>query len=672
MNRVARAVVVALLVLTGLLSGTVPAASGATTESDTPTITIGSVSPGTLRPDQPLTVSFTVDAKTDGIPEGSTVELRMQRSVLSTRYAVRAWAEASLTRGIGTLLVRQPLPSGLDAGTRTTISLTVPAADVGLDQAPGAFGPRGLAVVLRSPDSTRVAVARSHLVWSPPGVTVAPVALTVVVPMTAGLPQAETGLPSPQSMASLTGQGGRLTTLLAAIGPGVTPALDPSLLVAQSGEDPSVTAWRTRLITRLAGRETLTLPSGDADVVSLAHADAADLLDLAVRRSRAQASALDDAADVRDVVALPVGGQADPATVAALSRAGFSTVLLRETSAVPMEEQVTTPNSVATVSGDDDTELTALIADESLSSLLGERPAERGQVAIQQQMLADSAAIVRERPTQARQLLVLAPAGWDPGGRSRIASLMSAPWVRPSTVTGLAAAPQSPVDRERVRIEDDLADSELSRESIDEVRQGLGDLARDAQVAENPEALVADLQQPAVGLVSAAWRDRADRGAALAVFRRLTERVQEAVRVIEGSTVTQVSQEVRLPVTVGNNLDQRVELRVVARPTTSRLQVTEPEMDVELAGNSRTVAYLPVRGVGSGEAAIEVALQTVDGHAIGPPSTVNVVVRADWENRLTLGLAGVCGVVLVFGITRTLRRGRTRAQAIEDDAGAGS
>jgi hypothetical protein len=131
------------------------------------------------------------------------------------------------------------------------------------------------------------------------------------------------------------------------------------------------------------------------------------------------------------------------------------------------------------------------------------------------------------------------------------------------------------------------------------------------------------------------------------------------VRVVPGSTVTQVSRNVELPVTLENTLDQAVTVVVDVQPESSRLVVTRQITETLPAEQRRTVR-VPVRGVGNGDTSVRVQLLTEGGTSLGDPVSTRVLVRADWETRGTLMVAAGAALVLVVGLVRTFRRGPRR------------
>jgi hypothetical protein len=68
---------------------------------------------------------------------------------------------------------------------------------------------------------------------------------------------------------------------------------------------------------------------------------------------------------------------------------------------------------------------------------------------------------------------------------------------------------------------------------------------------------------------------------------------------------------------------------------------------------------VPVRAIASGDVAVAVELLTPSGDVIGQPTAFDLQIRAGWENVGTALAAGGVALMLVAGIWRTVRRGKS-------------
>ncbi len=160
---------------------------------------------------------------------------------------------------------------------------------------------------------------------------------------------------------------------------------------------------------------------------------------------------------------------------------------------------------------------------------------------------------------------------------------------------------------------------------------------------------------------SVAWRDDLSAWTdQVQTFVASSSALVQGIQVVQGSDINVLSARADLPLTVTNSLDQDVQVTVQLNPGSARLVAEEVVPVTVPAGGQERVA-VPVRAIASGDTEVSVQLRTPDGEDLGEPVLIMVRVRADWENRGTLGLAVVAGLVLVVGLVRTIRRGRRTA-----------
>ncbi len=662
-------------------------------------LSLTSVSPAALTPTTALAVGTEVVAGEQAVPAGSRVELRLQRSQLSTRDDVAAWPQQDLEAPVGSLLAAVDLPDGLAAGQRLPVALEVPADETGLSPEVSTWGPRGISVVLRGQDATRLAVVRSHVVWYPADpdeqdvdLVGEPLGVTVVVPLSGPPPDPATGAPDADELAALTTTGGRLDAVLtAADRPGAVLALDPSVLDlgrtdAEGGTDgtgdvPATTsptsgstdentdestdaaaaAWVDRVDAVATDRETVLLGYGDPDVAALARAEQSGLARLADDRGRRLADDL-LGADPMTEVGWPVGGVADVGTLDLLAGLGRTAVLLDQSSQPTDEPPRDTPDGRGEVSTTDGT-MTSLLSDSVLGATLAAVDDRATAPVAVQRLLAETAAIALERPSTVRHVLVTAPRDWEPAataGAAAVDALTASPWTRARALEGLVAADPPDLGRAEPTISAAEQEQELSAAGLDRVGAAVATVDGVADAFAAPGRVTGPVDRAAVALTSAGWRGRTDEwSAGLEALEQRVRDVHDSVHVVPGSTLTQVSRNVRLPVTVQNDSDQQVTVRLDVVPRSSRLVVTDV-VDLTVDAGESAVGYVPVRGVGNGDTSVLVRLLSPAGNELGEPVQTRVQVRADWESWGTAAVGGVAALLLVVGLVRTYRRGPRR------------
>lgn len=133
---------------------------------------------------------------------------------------------------------------------------------------------------------------------------------------------------------------------------------------------------------------------------------------------------------------------------------------------------------------------------------------------------------------------------------------------------------------------------------------------------------------------------------------------QNSVRVEQGSSITVLSDQTQLPVTINNDLASSVVVTLQVRPTTGILAVEEPLTRVEIAPESSTRVFVPVQSLANGSVRVEFSLFSASGGLVGDVVTIPVTIRAGWEGVISFALAGLVGGVFTFGLIRAIQRRR--------------
>ncbi len=594
-------------------SQTVATSSAAPTPSPdapaTPRFELTALTPAVMTPSATLTVTGTLRAGADAaVPAGSIVQVRLQRSLLSTREAVEGWVDPT-NGAVGSLLTSQRLTTDLPAGSELPVTFSVPGTALGLSERPDAWGPRGLTVTVRDGSETvYLATARTHLTWFPGTDVLRPPRVSVVVPVTGTGPQPGSGVTDAGLLTELTRDGGRLDAVLrAADVPGVTIALDPSVLTAGTTDGPGtqpapstgtgsgdgdplgpVEQWRERVREVAADHDVVMLPYGDPDLAALAHADQTEIARLSEELGRSTTQRLLGENARTDIAWVP-GGDVDAATLALLSDLGRRAVLLDSTSQPLLDPPRDTVSGHTTVDAGP-IPADGLVDDGPLSDVLAqvgrEGDPDAGVRAVAR-LVAETAAIALEQPGDDRHLLVTAPRDWDPDAAQAVAAvtaLTSSPWVEVGSLQQMLDAPAGDDERAAVDLSADQRTAELPAGALATVGTSLDGITELAGALDDPSLLVDAAQTTAVALSSVSWRTDLDawRRAVDAFGAQLTA-LHGAVRVVPGSTVTQVSRNVELPVTVENSLDQPVTVVVDVQPESNRL-VVDPSDHRDVAG----------------------------------------------------------------------------------------
>ncbi|PPK93833.1 hypothetical protein CLV92_109110 [Kineococcus xinjiangensis] len=732
--RSSRARAAAALALAGLLAGApvlapAPAAGSTRTPSPTRTATgsfpvdvrLTSVTPaaysrpaGDAAPGSPGTGSVTVRGvlRNEGTKalEDVTVHLYVQRSALRTRGAVERWASAEASAGIpgsfptvaeAVLGVpadgAEPLVSAarLEPGAEVPFTLAVDAAALG-----AAAGAHATAVEVRS-GVARVGVERTFLTAAPQG-RVQPTGITLLAPLVASRPldrEPLDGVPDREALAEQVTDGSLGRVLASTQDPRIAWVLDPALLPAAEtaqaaqaaaaaegttgggpGPDAAVATWLDRVRDGAVGRDVLALPFADPDLSALARTRDGDVLLAAADDVGAQASAL-LGSPVVDDVAWPAGGAADPRTSAFIAAGEDTAVILDEASAPADPDLTYTPTSRADLRTGTGA-LTGLVADPELSAALAGTADEDEAASHVQRFLAEAATTTLQRPNDSRDLLAVAPRGWEPSPAAVAAlltALDSSPWaqvqpldalLREETPEDARTTPPATVEKGARRLPTPHVLALLS------ARDRLDDLAA---AVDGPAPRVQELQQAALGLASVAWRGRdAQRDEARGELQAAVQELLGGVRIAPGSDRNLAATRSELPLTVINEMDVPITVDLTLQPRTPRLRL-ERSTTLTLPARSQQRVGVPVEAVANGRVVVDAQLRTPEGTPLGAPAAVTVNISMGLESWLVGGLAAAAGLLLVSGLVRAVHRGRRRMDeaeivvpAAEDPAAGGA
>jgi hypothetical protein len=457
---------------------------------------------------------------------------------------------------------------------------------------------------------------------------------------------------------------------------GPSPAPAP----APTASPPATAADLPAVLRSLAqGREVIALPYADADAAATVHAGRTGLYDRALETGQdvMRTGGIVTAGDI----VWPSATQPDTATIAMLARDGASSAILPE-AALPLRSPLTyTPTGRGSIELTGDgvqgarTTMPALLSEGVLSAALaGSAPAPgrdtqsdaARSLDARQYLLAVTAMISRERPSDGRHVLAVLPRTFvgDPDALAeRLASLDEAPWVKLATVSALSDRADPGLARAALPGER-VEESEAPREMLDQIVTTSADLAQFADIADDPALLVRAEQLHLLQVTSAAWRsDTTGRVAFLNAATAAATAVQLGVGVLSGGTVNLISDTGDLPVTVRNSLDQPITAQLRLTPDGPSLRLPDV-VTVEVPSGSEVAFPVRVHAVGSADVEVLAELTDATGRAVGTPATLIVRVRADWENVGTAIFAAFVGLAFIIGLVRSIRRSSRRGDSV--------
>jgi hypothetical protein len=679
----AAAVLVAVTLAPAAAGAAVPTATNPATQVQ---VDVKGLTPHAPRPGQLLQVSGSVTNRGTTALAEVNVQLRVSTTAVENRDQLATLAGGS-ARPPGQPVGSQPLQS-LAPGASAAFSLSVLVDQLGLD-GPGVY-PIAVEVIADDPTTgqrTRFGTARTFLPWDMAGVKAT--RLAVVWPLSAGPTRDPDGVPVGTRLHDQLA--GRLSELMAAAsGTDVSWLLDGDTLesaaVLASGAplpssgtgttgtagavratappDRAAAEWLSQVREQTAGKPVRSLPYADPDVVAVVRAGLADDLDTATSLGTDVTAAVLGRTATGTVRPLdwPAEGTADRSSFTAIQQSGTDEVLLSDAFTPPVRSTSYTPSGIGPLSG---TGLTAVTTDATLSRLLATPAAQLGGPVLgEQRMLAETAMVGLELPSTARSLVVVPPRGWTPDPdyvRSLLQVVRTAPWVRVTQLDTLTATAADGPSRQRPKYPSSVRNREVSSAQLVDVQEGHGRLAALTALLTDSQSVTDTYTRALLRAESTLWRTNRAAGRAYAhsVDTRLST-LESQVHLLPSGPITLTARSGRIPVTVVNDLDQQVTVRVgVTADPSVRMTLTQPGTVVLDAHTSSTLD-IAANATTNGAVVVRAQLLTVDGQPLGTAQTIPVQVTGFGAvAALLVGAALVLlSVALVVRIARAIRTGR--------------
>ena len=132
------------------------------------------------------------------------------------------------------------------------------------------------------------------------------------------------------------------------------------------------------------------------------------------------------------------------------------------------------------------------------------------------------------------------------------------------------------------------------------------------------------------------------------------------VFIVAGSEINMVSRESKVPVSVQNNYDRPVRVRVHAISVNPGVNVPE-YVSLNIPARSRKDALLPITVINSGDFRVKVWVTTFTDIRLGNSTYLKVKANPDVELVILVGFGLLVLSLLALGSVRMLRRNRTKA-----------
>ena len=667
-----------LALLTALLTIGATCASAQTT---TPTTTPTAAPRLTLEGQSawaPLDRAFALRLRAENVPAGSTLALTLHDRLQSRTAFDESVKGGNL--GATRRLDRIPFDDlATDASGAKVVLLTTPGLSGG--------GVYPLEVDVRGPDDQPVAGFVTHEVVAdvaPDGsLTVGrPLSVAWVWPLQAEPAYLPSGQPDPTVVAELQSDGrlGRQATALAGT-PGLPVTLVPSpetldAWQALTAKVPSLAAGVTALRAAAAHSQVLAGPFVPLDRPAIIASGLAGVLPDEQGRGVLSLEAF-FGTQLDPSVALP--GALDNGSLQLLENANVRRLVVQDSQLVPVTEKYTPahPYVLQAVPGDDATNATVAVGDSGLESFLtgDDPPALRAA-----HLLAGLALVAGEQPSIARGVTLVNPERWDPDPAFLAAmttGLQGNPLIAPRTVTDLLTqVPVATDDTEDTVVRQlapyrapaaplTLAQYQAGQAQLTSVRNLVG--VADPRSLAGGRALASS--------VTSMWQNPVGRRKASALVAGISTSVQAYLQQIEiapQSTVTLTSSTADIPITMKNNGDSDITVRVTLE--SDRLLFPEgSQREVVLAAGKNTTVRIPVetRSAGTSRATVTV---TAAGLPVGQPVQINV--KSSFVSGvglfLTIGAIVFLAVWWGWDIHRRRKKGRAAHPASRFSAAHGS
>ncbi len=690
LGRAAAALAAMTVSACGLLLGA-PAAHGtdrvlADATGDDIRVTVTQLTPTSLGSTSELVLAARVINASDQTLIDVGARLRVGSLPLTSRTELAAFINDDSLVPVGTVPVASlvDVAPTLAPGASADVRIEVAADQLGLVDG---FGVHPLTLELRVAEPTGVrrtaGSARTFLVAEGPGAT-PQVRVTWFVPLIGTPGRLANGtLPADAAtrLAAALQPAGRLGALLAAgTGRPVTFLVDAALLedvrslatgrdlAAGVQPDPTAATWLSGLAAERAraGSDVEVVPYADPDLVASQRAglgsDLASARNLAARVSGELLGG-----QLRAAPAWPGLGRSNRATLRSLAAQGLGPVLLTSAGLVPQTELPGTPDAMTNLL--DIPDLPVVTSDATLSALLVAGPGTLGgPVLAKQRLLAETALIAAERPSDPRGIAVAPQRRWNtsPAWITTVLGLQ-APWLTTETFVDLAAAPSDAPDRTTSPYPKVDRRAEVSASQLASVVNDRARIAAFAPALADPETFASSYEPALLSAQSTAWRTKG-RTAGRAYTANLSRAVAAdvtSVRLLERGQVTLSSNTGVIPLAVHNDLDQDVTIRVSLRSIPSVRLTSQPsELITVPAGRTATV-NVTAEAAANARFPVVATLLSAAGQPLG--DSVEFTVRATGYGQVARIVVG--GALVLLAIAVVVRVARRIKAARASDSG---
>lgn len=361
---------------------------------------------------------------------------------------------------------------------------------------------------------------------------------------------------------------------------------------------------------------------------------------------------------IAGVVTISSNGSTPPEVIGDSYAAGVNISIVSDVKYPPIAGTLFTPSGLAEVNTNLGREK-ILLNDSLLSDTFNTKVNSAEEtVFFRQQLLSDTFLLSKQVNDPNRVIVVSPEVYWEPTLESSLViaqTLTRAPWIRPVLLSEVANQEVSNVLRNPYEFSAvDLA-QELPVEHVVEIKRAQGLLAQVASILTDQEP-VDNYAKAILQSSSNSFRaNRRDRETYLDLIINSLVDTRSSVQILAQGSVVLPGNEGSIPLTIANDLDQNVLVRLSAKSNPElRFSVNDLGL-IEIEPGAKRGVTLEAKIVGSGEIDVELQLLTPAGENFGDPVLISVQ-SAAYSQVATLVAAIAFVALILFSINSFVRR----------------
>jgi hypothetical protein len=684
-NQSSRVAAVVIALATVLLGSAAPASAASSTPAVSVTLT--TANSGEVGAGQPLRTLVTIDNPTPADTAAATATLSVDPVSFASRSALADWFSGKSKSTLATRTVAHAAVPAVTSQLSGAVSVDAPASTLGFRTA----GVYGVSVTVMS-GATVLGTARTAIAWNAPGVPAVPVAIALPITVPAGNSEFLTAA----QLTQYTGPDGILTRELtdvqdSQIAIGIDPRVIASIRVLGKTAPTTATDWLTALAN--LPNESFPLAWADADITAPLHAGASAVLETkslayAINPSLFPAvtnstptptpttgtggSVVPTSADLvtwkytMPALQWPAADSVEPSDLSKLNEAGINSAILTT-------KNIDDPDAGGLEGASGTSGSTAIaVSDDVMSGYLRDAvqaTTRVGSLASITQLTTTLALIGLKSVGSPRAVLLTLDRNWataDAGFARGINDLYARPWASSAVLSSVFSEPPS-----KLTIDKDT-ESAARISLVSDMMSAEARVVTFSAIASDPIAIASSYRLQLLSMLSDEWLDTpAAWERAAKTYVTQSDKVVASVQVARSSALLGLANQLALPISISNGLDQDVTVTLSVRPTTPRVSIDHKyrTQTITISANSQKRIQIPIEALSNGQVKLVVTLTSASGLPVGDPVVLQVNVQAGWETLGTLIFVTLIVALFAFGIIRNIRKRRKVAAAEVGTAG---